>query len=90
MKRIVVAMLIACAIATANPVRAEMGAPVTADDYDEMQSHPFRVLAYLTYPIGYTLEWLIFRPFHSLVAQPSLAPVFGHTNHSEEASAVYN
>ena len=90
MKQIVVAMLLACAIAVASPVHGEMAGAPTTDEYDEMQSHPFRIAAYLVYPVGFTLEWLIFRPFHSLVAQPSLAPVFGHTPHGDESSTVYN
>jgi hypothetical protein len=52
-----------------------------ADDYDDSQSHPLRLAAYLVHPVGYTLEWLVTRPFHELVAQPDLAPVFGHTSH---------
>jgi hypothetical protein len=52
-----------------------------ADDYDDSQSHPLRLAAYLIHPIGFTLEWLVTRPFHELVAQPDLAPVFGHTSH---------
>ena len=52
-----------------------------ADDYDDSQSHPLRLAAYIIHPIGWTLEWLVTRPFHELVAQPDLAPVFGHTSH---------
>jgi hypothetical protein len=52
-----------------------------ADDYDDSQSHPLRLAAYIIHPIGFTLEWLVTRPFHELVAQPDLAPVFGHTSH---------
>ena len=52
-----------------------------ADDYDDSQSHPLRLAAYLIHPIGYTLEWLVTRPFHELVAQPDLAPIFGHGSH---------
>ena len=52
-----------------------------ADDYDDSQSHPLRLAAYVIHPIGWTLEWLVTRPFHELVAQPDLAPVFGHTSH---------
>jgi len=53
-----------------------------ADDYDDSQSHPLRILAYLVHPVGYSLEWLVTRPFHELVAQPDLEPVFGHTSHA--------
>lgn len=52
-----------------------------ADDYDDSQAHPLRLAAYIIHPIGFTLEWLVTRPFHELVAQPDLAPVFGHTSH---------
>jgi hypothetical protein len=54
---------------------------IGGDDYDDSQSHPLRLIAYLVHPIGYTLEWLVTRPFHELVAQPDLEPVFGHTSH---------
>jgi len=52
-----------------------------ADDYDDSQSHPLRLAAYIIHPIGWTLEWLVTRPFHELVAQPDLAPIFGHASH---------
>jgi hypothetical protein len=52
-----------------------------ADDYDDSQSHPLRLAAYVIHPIGYTLEWLVTRPFHELIAQPDLAPIFGHASH---------
>jgi hypothetical protein len=52
-----------------------------ADDYDDSQSHPLRLAAYVLHPIGYTLEWLVTRPFHELVAQSDLAPIFGHSSH---------
>jgi hypothetical protein len=53
-----------------------------ADAYDDSQSHPLRILAYLLHPVGYTLEWLVTRPFHEFVAQPDLEPVFGHDAHA--------
>jgi hypothetical protein len=68
------ALVLACTAGSA------LAAP---DDYDDMQSHPLRIAAYLIYPIGYTAEWLIFRPFHYLVSRPALEPVFGHRAHEE-------
>ncbi len=53
-----------------------------ADAYDDSQSHPLRLLAYIIHPVGYTLEWLVTRPFHEVVAQPDLEPVFGHYPHA--------
>jgi outer membrane protein OmpA-like peptidoglycan-associated protein len=53
-----------------------------ADEYDDSQSHPLRVAAYLVYPVAFLVEWTVFRPFHWLVSatEPQEA-VFGHTPH---------
>jgi hypothetical protein len=53
-----------------------------ADEYDDSQSNPLRLLAYIIHPVGYTLEWLVTRPFHEVVAQPDLEPIFGHDGHA--------
>lgn len=48
-------------------------------EYDEFEdSHPLRIVAYPVHAVGYTLEWLLTRPIHTLVSQPDLQPVFGH------------
>jgi len=53
-----------------------------ADQYDDSQSNPFRVLAYLMYPAAFVAEWTIFRPFHWLVsATPAQEAFFGHVPH---------
>ncbi|MEA2626294.1 MAG: hypothetical protein QOD06_2339 [Candidatus Binatota bacterium] len=55
------------------------------DEYDDSQSHPFRVLAYILHPVGYALEWAIFRPLHYAVsATPETEEVFGHTAHGSD------
>jgi hypothetical protein len=78
MKRFIAASLLAIVLAfTAGPAAA------VHDEYDDTQSYPLRVAAYVVYPIGYAAEWLIFRPFHYLVSRPSLEPVFGHRPHEE-------
>ncbi len=78
MKRFIAAGLLAMTLAfTAGPAFA---AP---DAYDDSQSYPLRVAAYLIYPIGFTAEWLIFRPLHYVVSRPYLEPVFGHRPHEE-------
>lgn len=52
------------------------------DEYDDSQSHPLRVLAYLVHPAAFLLEWTVFRPFHFLVSgNESLEAVFGHRPH---------
>ena len=78
MKRVIIAGLIAVTlgIGAGSAVAVE-------DDYDDTQSHPLRVAAYLAYPIGFTAEWLVLRPFHYLISRPSLESVFGHSQHQE-------
>ena len=52
------------------------------DDYDDSQSNPLRIAAYLLYPVGFLAEWTLFRPFHFLVSatEPQEA-FFGHRPH---------
>jgi outer membrane protein OmpA-like peptidoglycan-associated protein len=52
------------------------------DEYDDSQSNPFRIAAYLAYPVGWLAEWIVFRPFHFLVSatEPQEA-FFGHRPH---------
>jgi hypothetical protein len=68
-------------------VMTDVGYAPGADAYDDLQSHPLRLLAYIVHPVGYSLEWLVTRPFHELVAQPDLAPVFGHGPHGYYAGS---
>jgi hypothetical protein len=78
MKRLVAAGLLLMFLA----VTAGSAAAIP-DDYDDSQSYPLRVAAYLIYPVGFTAEWLIFRPFHYLVSRPYLDQFFGHRPHEE-------
>jgi len=78
MKRFVVAAAVGlCVWAAAGRAVA------LPDDYDDTQSHPLRVIAYLMNPVGFAAEWLIFRPFHYVVSRPYLEGVFGHKRHAE-------
>ncbi len=84
MKRLIAAGLLAMVLAlSAGPAVA------VTDDYDDSQANPLRVAAYLVYPIGFTAEWLIFRPFHYIISQPSLERVFGHRPHEEVGTYRY-
>jgi hypothetical protein len=78
MKRFALAALLGLVLAW-----SAIPAVAAPDAYDETQSHPLRVVAYLIYPVGYGLEWLVFRPFHYLVSRPALEPVFGHRPHEQ-------
>src|SRR5215475_14977813 len=62
-------------------------APAYYDDYDDSESHPLSIARYAIYPIGYTLEWIIFRPIHALVSEPDLAPIFGYNEPQFDFSA---
>ena len=52
------------------------------DEYDDSQTHPLRIVAYLAYPAAFLVEWTVFRPFHFLVSatEPQEA-FFGHRPH---------
>lgn len=78
MKKYWMALLILC-------VSFALSAKTTfadADEYDDSQSHPLRIVAYLLYPAAFLAEWTVFRPFHYLVsATPEQEALFGHTPH---------
>lgn len=78
MKRFIAAGFLAMVLACSAPPAAAI-----VDDYEDTQSHPLRLAAYLIHPVGYTAEWLIFRPFHYLVSRPYLDAFFGHRPHEE-------
>ncbi|MGH7772655.1 MAG: OmpA family protein [Candidatus Binatia bacterium] len=53
-----------------------------ADEYDDSQSHPLRILGYLLHPIGVITEWTVTRPFHLLVSGTKTQEyIFGHNPH---------
>lgn len=63
---------------------AGLSSPALAapDEYDDSQSHPLRIAAYLLYPAAWLTEWLVFRPFHFIVsATEPQEIVFGHRPH---------
>src|SRR5262245_3936251 len=67
---------------TVTLIGAPAASRAAADQYDDSQSNPLRVTAYLLNPFGVALEWVIFRPFHFLVsATPIQAYIFGHRPH---------
>lgn len=52
------------------------------DEYDDSQSHPLRIAAYLIHPAAWLVEWAVFRPFHYLVsATEAQEAIFGHRPH---------
>jgi hypothetical protein len=53
------------------------------DAYDDSESHPLRLVAYVVHPVGFALEWLVTRPIHFVVSHPQLERVFGHVPHED-------
>ena len=54
--------------------------PALAQDrYDDGQSNPLRIVAYLVAPAGFLAEWLVTRPLFRVVSQEDTAPVFAYT-----------
>ncbi|HEX6439770.1 MAG TPA: OmpA family protein [Candidatus Binatia bacterium] len=52
------------------------------DEYDDSQSHPLRIVAYLLHPAAWLVEQVVFRPFHYLVsANEPTEEIFGHRPH---------
>lgn len=57
-------------------------ASAAPDEYDDSQSHPLRIVAYLLHPAAWLVEWAVFRPFHALVsANEPMEVIFGHEPH---------
>lgn len=55
------------------------------DEYDDSQSHPLRIAAYLLNPVGVGLEYAVFRPFHWVVSRNETTEmIFGHSPHGAE------
>ena len=79
MKRFQVPLIVVCFCVDDLALKPGLAAP---DEYDDSQSNPLRIAAYLLYPIGWLTEWIVFRPFHFLVSatEPQEA-FFGHQSH---------
>ncbi|HXG49825.1 MAG TPA: OmpA family protein [candidate division Zixibacteria bacterium] len=76
------ALQVAVVVAALASVPAAKPVQAAPDEYDDSQSHPLRVAAYLVHPGGVLLEWVIFRPLHLLVSGTEFQEkIFGHTPH---------
>jgi outer membrane protein OmpA-like peptidoglycan-associated protein len=71
--------LLALALCLTFGAKPGLAAP---DEYDDSQSHPLRVAAYLLHPVGWITEWIVFRPLHFIVSATKPQEVFfGHHPH---------
>ena len=56
-----------------------LASPVAADEYDaENAGHPVRIVAYLLYPVGMLIDYVLIRPAHWLVSSEPMKTIFGH------------
>jgi hypothetical protein len=90
MKRFVVAAVLASVMFLHAPiVRAYESDSTSTDEssqYEDAFSNPLRLAYYVAYPVGFTIEWLIMRPFHYLISRPYLDHFFGYTPIGEEGT----
>ncbi len=86
MRRLVAMLLMASMLSFgATVVRADERL-ADEDEYEDAFSNPLRIAYYLAYPVGYSVEWLVMRPFHYLISRPKLDKVFGYKPLDEEGT----
>jgi hypothetical protein len=88
MKRLVATALVAGTLLMGAPVvRAnQVDEAAATDQYEDAFSNPLRLAYYVVYPVGFTAEWLIMRPFHYLISRPYLSHLFGYRPVGEEGT----
>ena len=67
-------------LASLSLVLMMAGLPATAraDEYNPRRAgHPLQIIAYVLYPVGVTIDWLIFRPAWLLGQKEPLRALFG-------------
>ncbi len=66
---------------------AAIPATAVADEYNPRRAgHPLQIIAYVLYPVGVTLDRLIFRPAWSLAQREPLRALFGFKPLAPEAA----
>jgi hypothetical protein len=86
MRRLLAVLMMASMISLG--AQAASGAERYEDEqrYEDAFSNPLRLAYYLIYPVGFTVEWLVMRPFHYVVSRPGLDHVFGYEPIGEEGT----
>jgi hypothetical protein len=69
-------LLAAAAVVTVLALPAERA--WAHDAYNDADSHPLKIMSYPIAVGGFLLEWIVARPIHFLVSQPTLQPVFNY------------
>ena len=53
--------------------------PATADEYDAADAgHPVRIIAYVLYPVGVMIDYMLLRPAHWIGSKEPFSTLFGH------------
>lgn len=86
MRRLVAILLTAAMLTFGATVAPADDRLSDEDEYEDAFSNPLRIAYYLIYPVGYTVEWLMIRPFHYLISRPKLDKVFGYKSLDEEST----
>lgn len=74
MKRIAITIALAACLVGGGAPRAH-----AHDAYNDSDSNPLKIAAWAVAPAGFVLEWMVTRPIHFLVSNPSLERVFNHS-----------
>lgn len=86
MKRLLATLMMAAMLTLGAGTAGAADRYPDEDEYEDAFSNPLRLAYYLIYPVGYTVEWLVMRPFHYIVSRPGLDEVFGYEPIGEEGT----
>ena len=86
MKRLLVALMVASMVSVTAHVASAADRYADEQQYEDAFSNPLRLAYYVIYPIGFTVEWLVMRPFHYIVSRPGLDRIFGYQPIGEEGN----
>jgi len=69
-------LLTACSLVAALTVSG--GVARAHDAYSDAEAQPLKIMSYPVAVAGFVAEWLVTRPVHFLVSQPTLQRVFNY------------
>ena len=69
-------LLTACSLVAALTVSG--GVARAHDAYSDAEAQPLKIMSYPVAAAGFVVEWMVTRPIHFLVSQPTLQKVFNY------------
>ncbi len=66
------------ALALVTAMTLSGGRAQAHDAYSDAESHPLKLISYPVAAAGFAIEWLLTRPVHFIVSQPTLQRVFNY------------